>query len=99
MLTVAGGSVILARSPGPCEVVWSGLVRGLDQSSCLAELLAITDALVSFFLCHCVTVFYDTFQVVRFATKLLRLPLSERPLEVLLPARVRESGGIILFGG
>ena len=53
MLTVAGGSVILARSPGPCEVVWSGLVRGLDQSSCLAELLAITDALVSFFLCHC----------------------------------------------
>ena len=53
MLTVAGGSVILARSPGPCEVVWSGFVRGLDQSSCLAELLAITDALVFF---PCVTV-------------------------------------------
>ena len=44
--------VILARSPGPCEVVW-GLVRGLGQSSCLAELLAITVALASFFLCHC----------------------------------------------
>ena len=49
------------------------------------------------FLFSCVTVFYDTFQVVRFATKLLRLPLSERPLEVLLPAtREREWGNYIV---
>lgn len=54
---------------------------------------------VGFFF-SCVTVFYDTFQVVRFATKLLRLPLSEKTFGgTFARTRERESGGIILFGG
>ena len=72
---IAGGSVILTRSTSQYEVVWSGLVPGLDQSSYRAELLAITVALASF---SCVTVFCDNFQVITFATKLLCLPVCER---------------------
>ena len=75
MLSIAGGSVILAHSNGQYEVVWSGLLPGLDQSSFRAELLAITVALASF---SCVTVFCDNFQVVAYAEKLLRLPVGDR---------------------
>ena len=55
-LSVAGGAVILAHRTGRYEVVWAGLVPGLEQSSFRAELLAITVALASF---ASVTVFCD----------------------------------------
>ena len=75
VLSISGGSVILAKNTGKYEVVWSGLVPGLEQSSYRAELLAVTVALASF---SCVTVFCDNFQVVTYAAKLLKMPARFR---------------------
>ena len=81
-LSISGGAVVLAFPTGQYEVVWSGLVPGLDQSSYRAELLAITVALASF---QVATVFCDNQQVVRGVTRLLKLPaerrLGQAPLE------------------
>eukprot|EP00435_Cladocopium_sp_Y103_P008435 s1164_g2.t1 len=84
-LSVAGGAVILAHSNGNYEVVWSGLVPGLEQSSYRGELLAITVALASF---SCVTVFCDNQEVVKVAARLLKLPFGQR--ESCLPSEHRD---------
>eukprot|EP00435_Cladocopium_sp_Y103_P053188 s103_g17.t1 len=80
-LSVAGGAVILAHRFGGYDVVWAGLVPGLEQSSYRAEVLAITVALSTF---SCVTVFCDNWEVVRVATRLLRMPPGQR--ESCLPS-------------
>ena len=73
-LRLAGSAVILA-SPGSYQVVWTGIVPGLDQSSYRAEVLAICVAVGSF---GKVTIFCDNAAVVRIAEKLLRLPAGQR---------------------
>lgn len=73
-LRLSGGAVILA-SPGAYQVVWAGIVPGLDQSSYWAEVLAICVAVGSF---GKVTIFCDNSAVVRIAERLLRLPAWQR---------------------
>ena len=73
-LRLSGGAVVLASS-GAYQVVWSGIVPELDQSSYRAELLAIAVAVGSF---SKVTFFCDNAAVVRIAESLLRLPLQQR---------------------
>jgi ribonuclease HI len=73
-LSLSGGAVILA-SPGAYQVVWAGIVPGLDQSSYRAEVLAICVAVGSF---GKVTIFCDNSAVVRIAEQLLRLPAWQR---------------------
>eukprot|EP00435_Cladocopium_sp_Y103_P020844 s1782_g5.t1 len=73
-LRLSGGAVILA-SPGAYQVVWSGIVPGLDQSSYRAEVLAICVAVGSF---RRVTIFCDNSAVVRIAERLLKLPVDVR---------------------
>ena len=84
-LSVAGGAVILAHRTGRYEVVWAGLVPGLEQSSFRAELLAITVALASF---ASVTVFCDNSEVVKVAARLLKLPFEQR--QSCLPTEHRD---------
>ena len=76
-LSLAGGAVILAHPSGQYDVVWSGVVPGLEHSSFRAELLAITVALASF---QCATVFCDNLQVVEGVSRLLKLPFEQRQL-------------------
>ena len=73
-LRLSGGAVILA-GPGAYQVVWAGIVPGLDQSSYRAEVLAICVAVGSF---GKVTIFYDNSAVVCIAEQLLRLPAWQR---------------------
>ena len=67
--------MILANPNGTHDLVWSGLLPGLDQSSYRAEILALAVALSSF---KRVTVFCDNLAVVRVATNLLKLPEEHR---------------------
>eukprot|EP00435_Cladocopium_sp_Y103_P013817 s2319_g3.t1 len=92
-LSLAGGAVILAHRTGGYELVWSGIVPGLEQSCYRAELLAITVALASF---PRVTVFCDNQEVVKVAARLLKLPPGQREGA---PEPGHIAGGGAHFGG